>query len=290
MATYSNNNIFYNVLRPYLIVDDSLSGLDIDYNLICLYQRHDMPIGTHEIINQDPKFFNVKNVLCQDKIPFTNDDDLRIQAGSVAINGGESSKYIGAYEYTGSNPPPPNIIPPPVTHLTPLPNTYKSLTVGTRSINVMNLQRFLVNQGYLTTSSITGYYGPLTKSAVDKYTLNYANTIKLPQTPTPTVPQTSTTTLQRPLTLGSTGNDVKTLQIFLNNHIPKGQTIKLFNIANTGPGSPNNETTYFGQATKQSLIKFQEYYRSEILTPSNLTKGTGYFGPATMRKVNGLGR
>jgi hypothetical protein len=84
----------------------------------------------------------------------------------------------------------------------------------------------------------------------------------------------------RTLQVGSTGADVKALQVFLNAHG--------FVVASSGGGSPGNETTYFGSATKAALIKFQEYYANDILTPNGLTSGTGYFGPATMRKVNAM--
>ena len=40
-------------------------------------------------------------------------------------------------------------------------------------------------------------------------------------------------------------------------------------------------TGYFGPSTRQALIRFQEEYRSDILGPVGLEKGTGYFGPQT---------
>ena len=58
-----------------------------------------------------------------------------------------------------------------------------------------------------------------------------------------------------------------------------------FTIAIQGPGSPGNETTYFGNLTIDALIKFQDTYKASILTPVGLTKGTGYFGPSTRKKV-----
>jgi peptidoglycan hydrolase-like protein with peptidoglycan-binding domain len=79
---------------------------------------------------------------------------------------------------------------------------------------------------------------------------------------------------------GSNGEDAKNLQIFLNS--------QGFHIRESGPGSPGNETIFFGPATESALIKFQEKYADEILTPIGLTKGTGFFGPITINKVNQL--
>ena len=61
-----------------------------------------------------------------------------------------------------------------------------------------------------------------------------------------------------------------------------------FIVAKKGAGSPGHETTTFGPATKAALIRFQDYYADDILTPNGLSKGTGYFGSATMREVNGM--
>jgi len=42
----------------------------------------------------------------------------------------------------------------------------------------------------------------------------------------------------------------------------------------------------FGQETKAAVIKFQEKYKDEILTPNNLTSGTGKVAGATIKKLN----
>jgi uncharacterized protein (TIGR02145 family) len=76
----------------------------------------------------------------------------------------------------------------------------------------------------------------------------------------------STTSSQpRDLRLNSQGNDVKTLQTILN---IMGYTVSL-----SGFGSPNNESTYFGEKTKQALIKFQ--------LENGVTPAEGYFGSKT---------
>jgi hypothetical protein len=85
-------------------------------------------------------------------------------------------------------------------------------------------------------------------------------------------------TFTRSLKVGSVGEDVKELQKILN--------AEGFVIAASGSGSVGFESTYFGEKTKLALIKYQNFYRSDILTPNGLTTGTGHFGPATIKFVN----
>ncbi len=81
-------------------------------------------------------------------------------------------------------------------------------------------------------------------------------------------------TFERDLKVGSTGEDVKMLQIFLNT---KPET----KVAATGPGSSGNETLYFGPATHRAVVLFQEIYKAETLSPIGLLYGTGFVGPLT---------
>lgn len=57
-----------------------------------------------------------------------------------------------------------------------------------------------------------------------------------------------------------------------------------------GPGSPGEETNYFGPKTQNALIKFQEIYADKILAPYGLTKGTGFLGEKTREFINSLGQ
>lgn len=77
----------------------------------------------------------------------------------------------------------------------------------------------------------------------------------------------------RILKLGSTGKDVEELQKALKQlgFFPEIQTTK-----------------FYGKVTENAVKKFQEAYKSEILTPFGLTKPTGIFGNATMKKLNEL--
>lgn len=59
--------------------------------------------------------------------------------------------------------------------------------------------------------------------------------------------------INTPLSIGSVGPEVKTLQILLNSDL---QT----RVASSGAGSPGQETDYFGPKTRLALIKFQQKY------------------------------
>ncbi len=83
------------------------------------------------------------------------------------------------------------------------------------------------------------------------------------------------------LKTGSTGPDVKALQMFLNSD-PDTR------VAATGVGSAGMETEYYGPATGAAVSKFQVKYRAEILSPAGLVNPTGYFGPGSRAQANKL--
>ncbi|MDE1940607.1 MAG: peptidoglycan-binding protein [Patescibacteria group bacterium] len=93
----------------------------------------------------------------------------------------------------------------------------------------------------------------------------------------PVAASASTTGFTRFLEEGMRGGDVRQLQRFLN--------AKGFMLATDGPGSPGNETDFFGSLTKAALIKFQDAHRADILEPAGLTEGTGIFGRFTLSEV-----
>jgi peptidoglycan hydrolase-like protein with peptidoglycan-binding domain len=85
---------------------------------------------------------------------------------------------------------------------------------------------------------------------------------------------TACSQLTKNLYFGMSGNDdVKCLQQFLKNQgadiYPQGLV-----------------TGNFASLTRTAVIKFQEKYMAEILTPLGLLKGTGYVGAQTRAKIN----
>jgi hypothetical protein len=100
---------------------------------------------------------------------------------------------------------------------------------------------------------------------------------------TGTNPTTQTTyTLTKTSKVGDTNSEVKTLQQMLN---------KLgYTIAQSGAGSPGNETTYFGAMTKTALQKFQ-CDKKIACTGDENTTGYGLVGPKTrailLREISG---
>lgn len=87
-------------------------------------------------------------------------------------------------------------------------------------------------------------------------------------------------TFTRSLTLGSTGEDVRALQKFLN--------CQGFTLASSGPGAPGQESSLFGALTRAAVIKFQEKYFAEILAPGGFKKGTGIFAEYSKKKASSL--
>jgi len=76
----------------------------------------------------------------------------------------------------------------------------------------------------------------------------------------------------RDLQYGLRIEEVRALQKLLNAHG--------FVVANSGGGSPGNETVFFGPATRSALIRFQ---KANTIAPA-----IGYFGPITRAKFQAL--
>ncbi len=167
----------------------------------------------------------------------------------------------------------------PATSLKPISTSlYK---IGDRNKNVTNLQLLLVKAKLMDSSKVTGYFGQITKSALDLYNSKISKDISILNASssvvsnivatTSNVVNTTTTTFEftKDLSLNMVNEDVRNLQIYLNNNG--------FPIASSGVGSPGHESNRFGPATKAALIKFQK---------ANKIPATGLFGKMTRGVVN----
>ena len=136
----------------------------------------------------------------------------------------------------------------------------------------------LTCSGTVTTTGYGGF-GPRTRTLINSRlsgaTVQSAPSA-IPSTPVTTpsapisgvstpIPDFSTAGFTRDLALESVGEDVRQLQIYLNN--------KGFLIATTGTGSKGNESTYFGNLTQSALARFQ--------ASKNISPAEGYFGRVT---------
>ncbi len=90
---------------------------------------------------------------------------------------------------------------------------------------------------------------------------------------TPVVQVNTNSGIARNLYQGLKGEDVRTLQRFLNS---RGYTVSV-----SGAGSLGNETTYFGPATASAVIKFQ--------LANNISPAVGYVGSITRGILNKMG-
>jgi len=113
-----------------------------------------------------------------------------------------------------------------------------------------------------------GYFGPKTRAFVAGGTIG----LSTPSMPTTGESSTASASLTRNLEVGSTGDDARALQQFLNE--------QGFMVAASGPGSPGNETTMFGGLTRTALAAFQ--------AANGITPSVGYFGPKTRAFIAGM--
>ncbi len=87
--------------------------------------------------------------------------------------------------------------------------------------------------------------------------------------------------ITRTLQMGSTGQDVKELQVLLNSD-------PLTTVSSSGIGSSGKESEYFGILTKRAVEAFQKKYAPEVLFPAGIWQPTGIVGSYSRKKLNAL--
>jgi len=127
----------------------------------------------------------------------------------------------------------------------------------------------------LTSNKVEVHLYPISQN-IPRETLEKLNTIvqepeevALLTPPTQSQPSTSVYIFQRNMLRGTVGEDVRQLQKYLNAH---GHPVAAY-----GPGSPGNETTYFGPLTQNALASFQRTHGLPAY---------GYFGPLTRAMIH----
>ncbi|AIE60078.1 peptidoglycan-binding protein [Bacillus methanolicus] len=127
------------------------------------------------------------------------------------------------------------------------------LKIGMKNDDVKQLQQFLINKGYFTYQTVTGYYGSITERAVK----NFQSAVGLPQTGVfdrktyerlTGVPQKSTAAqpaAKITLKIGSRGKEVSQLQSQLKS---------------LGYFTYPSITNYYGTITANAVRKFQQDY------------------------------
>lgn len=128
----------------------------------------------------------------------------------------------------------------------------------------------------LTQTQIQSIVSLLASFGADNATINNVTAALNGQATTGTTGGTTTTTggacpaLSRDLQVGSSGADVKALQVYLN-------SMSATMVAASGAGSAGNETMTFGPATKAAVVKLQ--------TKLSVTPASGYVGAKTRAAI-----
>jgi peptidoglycan hydrolase-like protein with peptidoglycan-binding domain/lysophospholipase L1-like esterase len=165
--------------------------------------------------------------------------------------------------------------------------TFKdNLLIGSEGVDVVELQKTLKGLGFFSYPTNTGYFGSVTKKAVELFqssrnvsptgvvdaeTVKLLNTLENINKPVITESE-GLLNFSRNIFLGSYGEDVKRLQKFLNS--------QGFYVSESGPGSIGNETMLFGRGTQSALVRFQNFHQ--------IKPAIGFLGPVTRTKILSL--
>ncbi|MCL5006970.1 MAG: peptidoglycan-binding protein [Patescibacteria group bacterium] len=148
------------------------------------------------------------------------------------------------------------------------------LQFGSQGAEVAKLQRVLFDLGVYPQDLVTGYFGPLTRKAVEKLQLECGlpavgsfNSLTMASVNSLIVLSTSTPAIfVRNLTVGDKGRDVAALQGFLITKDAGHSAVVLSGYGTTG---------YFGPITENALAEYQKSV--------GIGLASGYFGPVTRK-------
>jgi hypothetical protein len=125
------------------------------------------------------------------------------------------------------------------------------------------------NTPSLTSAQISAILSLLASFNADQSVIDKVSASLRGTAPMSTAASSSARAFTRNLQLHDSGADVHALQEYLNG--------AAFTLAASGPGSPGNESDYFGLATYQALVLFQ--------AARGISPASGYFGPLTRAYV-----
>lgn len=232
--------------------------------------------------------------------------------GGGSSGGGGGGGGGGGYAYTAPTPAPvvtpvaPTVAQPSLVAQVVSPVFNKDLVRGQSNNDVRRLQELLAGDKALYPEGlVTGLFGPATERAVKRFQTKYSlppvgrvgpmtrsklaevfvegAPVAPPVAPSaPEVAAPSPATAVSPvftssLSRGVSNPDAKRLQQLLNSD-PDTR------IADSGVGSPGNETEYFGSLTEKAVQKFQKKYG----VAAEGDPGYGFVGPKTRAKLQEL--
>jgi peptidoglycan hydrolase-like protein with peptidoglycan-binding domain len=214
--------------------------------------------------------------------PAGNESANTVQTGAVAVGSSVKPKALPAGQATKLE-------------------ILRALTVGSEGSDVRALQELLLAEGVYPNGLITGFFGNLTREAVIRFQEKYAAEILTPGGLTRGNGVVGPATRKKANALLGGGGAGQP------SALPPGQAVKVRILGNLQKGVTSDDvrtlqelllnegvypegliTGFFGELTKQAVIRFQEKYADEILAPAGLTSGTGYVGSATRAKINKL--
>ncbi len=166
------------------------------------------------------------------------------------------------------------------------------LKKGDKGYEVKILQTWLTKEGVYN-GAIGGNFGPLTEAAVIRFQERYASEILAPRGLSKgTGIVDSDTRIKLNELYGDSGIKPRITELTTDlRYGDYGEEVRLLQtwLAEDREVYPRGIISgYFGYLTKNAVIRFQEKYVSEILTPQGLTRGTGIVDALTRKKLNEL--